>query len=75
MDLVCANKVKTNFMISAHYIAFGVSGMLLFALPDLVGRKKTMNYNFFVFTAAQYLLIFVPTLWARYAGFILFGLS
>ena len=75
MDLVCANKVRTNFMISAHYIAQGVSGLLLFALPDLLGRKKTMNCNFFVYTGAQYLLIFVPTFWARYAGFVLFGLS
>ena len=49
MDLVCANKYRTNFMQSAHYIAFGVSGLTLFALPELIGRRKSMILNFFFY--------------------------
>lgn len=75
MDLVCANKYRTNFMMSAHYIAFGISGLTLFALPDLLGRKKSMTLNYFVYQFAQFLILLVPTYYARLTGYILFGLS
>lgn len=42
MDLVCANMVAINFMVSARYIAYGVAGLFLFAVPDHYGRKWTI---------------------------------
>jgi hypothetical protein len=52
MDLVCANKVQTNSMISLHYIVYGVAGLLLFAMPDRIGRKASMVLNFGLHVAA-----------------------
>ena len=42
MDLMCESKVRTNIMVSARYIAFGIAGALLFAVPDRWGRKKSL---------------------------------
>ena len=74
MDLVCTSKVLINSMISLHYIAFGVAGLLLFSMPDRLGRKPTMLINFGLHLVAYYLLVFVPTYIARLAGFLLYGL-
>ena len=75
MDLVCASKVRTNSMISAQYIAFGIAGILLFAMPDRYGRKFTMVLNFAVHLAAQYLILFDSDFWARSLGLILYGVA
>lgn len=75
MDLVCASKIRTNSMISAKYIAYGVAGLLLFAMPDRFGRKFTMVVNFAVHLAAQYLILFDDDFWARSLGLILYGLA
>jgi len=52
MDLVCANKVKTNSMISIHYIFYGIAGLLMFSMPDRIGRKPTMILTFSLHVAA-----------------------
>lgn len=75
MDLVCASKVKTNFMISAQYIAYGIAGLLLFPMPDRFGRKASMLINFGVHLVAQYVIIFMPSYQARLIGFLFYGLS
>lgn len=73
MDLVCANKIRTNSMISFKYIAFGIAGLLLFAMPDRYGRKFSMVVNFAVHLAAQYLILFDSDYWARSFALILYG--
>ena len=75
MDLVCANQVKTGTMMSAHYIAFGISGMLLFSMAERYGRKFSVLVNYAVYVAAGYLILFVPTYMARLTGFTLYGLA
>ena len=75
MDLVCANKVQTNAMISAQYVAFGVAGFLFFSTPDRFGRKPAMLVNYAIHMLAQYLLIFVPTYNARAISLLLYGLT
>ena len=45
MDLVCANKAKTNSMLIPYYVASGMAGFLFFSMPDKLGRKLTMNIN------------------------------
>ena len=62
-------------MMSALYIAFGIGGILFFATPDRFGRKPAMLVNYAVHMVAQYMLIFVPTYNARFAGFVIFGLT
>ena len=74
MDLVCSNKVQTNAMISALYVAFGVAGVLFFSTPDRFGRRPVMLANYGIHMLAQYLMIFVPTYNARLTGFVLYGL-
>ena len=73
MDLVCANPVSTNSMISAQYVAYGLAGLLLFAMPDKLGRRLTMLINYAVHLFAQYLILFNPSYTARLVGLILFG--
>ena len=75
MNLVCESKVKTNFMISMHYVAYGIAGLLFFPMPDRLGRKMTILINFGVHLVAQYLIIFVPVYEARFIGFVLIGAS
>ena len=75
MDLVCASKVQTNSMISAKYVAYGIAGLLLFAMPDRYGRKFTMVLNFALHLAAQYLILFDSAYWARAIGLILYGVA
>ena len=52
MDLVCANKVQTNSMISIHYVVYGISGLLFFSMADSMGRKPTMTIMMGIHTAA-----------------------
>ena len=75
MDLVCASKVRTNSMISYQYVAYGIAGVLLFAMPDRYGRKFTMVLNYGVHVAAQYLILFESAFWARLLGIVLFGVA
>ena len=74
MDLVCANKAKTNSMLIPYYVASGVAGFLFFAMPDRYGRKLTMNVNLGVQVFAQFLALLVPTYGARFTAFVLYGL-
>ena len=73
MDLVCANMVAINFMVSARYIAYGIAGLTLFAMPDRFGRKWVIVITSTIMVLAQLLMIFVPTYEARLIAFILFG--
>ena len=75
MNLVCADKVKTNSMISMHYIVYGIAGLLMYTMADRSGRKTTMVRIFGLHIAAQYLMIFVPTYPARLAAFMLYGFT
>ena len=42
MDLMCESKARTNLMLSARYIAFGISGALMYTVPDRWGRRKSL---------------------------------
>ena len=75
MNLVCTSMVPMNFMMSARYIAYGISGFILFSIPDNYGRKWTTAITGAVMIFAQLLMIFVPTYEARLIGFILFGVA
>ena len=75
MDLVCANKFQTNSLISAFLVTCGLAGLLLFAMPDRLGRKLTMVLSYGVHLFAQYLILFNPTYMARLIGLIMFGLA
>ena len=52
-----------------------MAGLILFAMPDRIGRKTSMVLNFGLHVAAQYLIIFVPTYGARLIGFLIYGLT
>ena len=74
MDLMCESKVRTNIMVSARYIAFGIAGALLFAVPDRWGRKKSLLLAATVNTMTQFAIIFVPIYELRLLGHIFMGL-
>ena len=74
MDLVCEDPRRTNLQVSARYAAYGAAGLLFFALPDKLGRRKTLLVTWAIQTVAQFVMIFVPVYEARLASFIVFGL-
>lgn len=75
MDLVCANKVKTNFMISARYISMGISGIVLFPMSDRFGRRKTLLVTWIISTMAQFILLYAQSYEMRLMGHIIAGMT
>ena len=73
MDLVCASKAKTNFIISARHIAFGIAGALFFAVPDYFGRRNPLLITWFISLVAEFVVIFIPSYEARLVGNIVGG--
>ena len=69
---MCESKVRTNFMLSAYYIAYAISGFCLFAIPEIYGRRRTMLailcLSVFV---SQQLLMFGTVYWVRLLGFFI----
>jgi len=75
MGLECASKNRTAMMASSFLISYGVAGVLFFSVPDRWGRRKSFMTFLSINLFAQFLMIFVPTYWARVTGYSLMGLS
>ena len=74
MDLMCESKMRTNFMLSAYYISYAISGFLFFAIPEIYGRRKTLLAILALsVVGAQQLLMFGSVYWVRLLGFFVQG--
>lgn len=41
MDLLCVSRSNINWIVTVHYLAFGLAGLLFWAVPDKIGNRKT----------------------------------
>lgn len=39
MDLMCTSRSTINWIVTVHYITFGVAGLLFWSVPDKIGNK------------------------------------
>ena len=74
MNLMCSSEVRTNFLIIAYTISFGVAGFLFFPLPEIYGRRITVLITFAFSLIAQYILAFSPVYYVKILGFVMLGL-
>lgn len=72
MDLMCVDRSKVSFMTSCYFIGFGI-GAVLFPLPDLYGRRKTLILSMVGYLMAIVMLLFSSTIFMRSASLFLIG--
>ena len=75
MHLECERSKTINYICVVFFIAVGASGLLFFRCPDQWGCRKTLAVFGSVSIFAQFILLFVPTYYARMAGYILLGIG
>jgi MFS family permease len=71
--MMCMERSKVNYIVTAYMIAYGFAGLSLFALPDRLGYKKTMAIFGSIHLIAQFWIIFTPTYEARIIGYAVMG--
>mmetsp|Transcript_7059 Transcript_7059/g.9241 ORF Transcript_7059/g.9241 Transcript_7059/m.9241 type:complete len:216 (+) Transcript_7059:3-650(+) len=59
---------EIGFIFTLYYIGFGLGGVL-FAMPDRLGRRKTLIISGFAHVIMQYIVIFCPNYWVRSISF------
>jgi len=74
MDLMCSSGVRTNFLVSAYSISYGIAGFLFFAMPEIYGRRKSMLISMTFSLVASCILTFSSTYQGRIIGFLILGL-
>ena len=74
MDLMCTSPIKIGLLVSAWYLGYMV-GALAFALPDKIGRKRSVILGFGLSLLCETVVICVPHYYIRMAGFFGIGLS
>jgi MFS family permease len=75
MGFECASQSKIGAMFLCYVFSAGLSGLVLFSLPDRWGRVKSMRFFGGINLLAQLLVIFVPNYYSRLIGFTLMGMT
>lgn len=75
MDLMCVDRTSINWIVSVYYIAFGVSGLLLWQVPDKLGCRTTMKIFGSTHIICQWTMLVVPNYWVRLVAFAVMGAS
>ena len=73
MDLICVNRSTINWIVTVHFITFGIAGLLFWQVPDLKGNRKTFKLFGTIHILCQWLMILVPNYWVRLLSFGLMG--
>jgi MFS family permease len=73
MGLMCQDRTKINHIISAYFMAFGISGLFLFKLPDKYGCRKTMVIFGGLHMLAQFTMLLVPIYEVRLLAMAMMG--
>ena len=74
MDLMCTPKNKISLMFMMFFVGT-ISGAFLAAIPDRIGRKKSVIGGMIFSLLAQTMMLFIPNYIVRTAGFFLLGIS
>lgn len=72
---MCMPLSQVNFLFVLYFIAFGIGGMLTFPVMDKIGRRKTHYIFSTIHVMGQACLIFVPSYYAKAAGYCILGLA
>jgi len=72
LDLACLNTPAISSVNSFYFIGFGV-GILLFALPNRIGRKRTMVWLLPLYIIASAITLYSPSLHLKALGYFLQG--
>ena len=75
MRLECESQSTINLLSMAYFLAVGVTGLLLFTLPDRWGCRKTLAVFGTLSSLAQFMILFVPNYYARLAGLVVMGFA
>lgn len=73
MGLMCVDCSVINYIVTAYFMGFGISGLLLFPVPDRWGCKKTLAVFGTMHVMSQFLIIFVANYWVRMLAFAWMG--
>jgi len=72
LDLMCKTTGEINQVASMFFIGYGI-GVLLFFLPDKIGRKGTMKFILPAHIMASFVSVFGQSLYLKSVGFLLQG--
>jgi hypothetical protein len=75
MDLMCVDRTTINWMVTIHYIAFGIGGFFLWWVPDKYGCRSTFSLFGTIHLIALWIMILVPNYWVRFSMFGVMGLA
>ena len=74
MNLLCESKTVIGIMISAYFIGFALGGFM-YALPDKIGRRKSVLYALYLSCFAQTVMLLSQNFFVRTCMYFLMGLA
>lgn len=74
MEMLCNPATKNASLVAPLMVCTGITGFLLFKMPDKIGRKPTLLLFTSVLTLAQVLAIFIPDFRVRQAFYATWGI-
>ena len=74
MDLMCTPEATVGMMVTWYFIGTLVGGVLA-ALPDRIGRKKSVLAGMILSTICQTVMLLVPNMTVRSICFFMMGFS
>ena len=73
MDLMCLPEIDYTIIPSFFFIGYGI-GIIFFLTPELIGRKKAINFSLPPLLISICLAIYSKNLTAMKVGFFMLGL-
>ena len=74
MDLMCVPETTVSMMVTWYFIGTLLGGLFA-AIPDRVGRKKSVYAGLLLSTLSQTVMLLVPDLLVRSVCFFLMGIA
>ena len=74
MGLVCTSKAVIGLMVSAYFVGYALGG-LAYALPDRIGRKRSVMFGMLLSCFAQTVMILTNSFGMRTFMFFLMGVA
>ena len=73
MDLMCLSRDAINWILTVHYLAYGLAGLIFWQVPSQFSTRGTFLVFGTLHITAQWLMLLVPNYWARMFAFALQG--
>ena len=75
MDLMCSSDSQINMLFSVYFIMLAVGGLLFFAVPDRLGRRKTHYIFSTINLVGQLTALFIPIYWVKVLAMGILGVT